>query len=742
MAAKVNPSAIWSLRSEHSGAFLRLRRMLEGRRSFTLCFLTYTDSVYRDRVSDFLEEQLSARVRVAIDPSTRIGTEALFETLGAEPASGPAQLVGLEHWPDGIDDLLKRLNYRRGALAEHCARPLLVWIPSQHLRHLATGAADLWAWRSGVFDFDLPADMDRRVSLPSPVDRSVAAAPRRLERIAELRQYLAGVPRWRPIDVDLAIELGDLRRSLGEMEEAEAVYRNAKTELSRLDDRRRIAIAAGRIADILQARGELDEALRIRTEEQLPVFQRLGDVRSRAITLGQVADILQARGELDEALRIRTEEELPVYERLGDVRSRAITLGKVADILQARGELDEALRIRTEEELPVYERLGDVRSRAITLGKVADILQARGELDEALRIRTEEGRRTARLRTERLGDVRSRAITLGQVADILQARGELDEALRIRTEEELPVFEQLGDVRSRAITLGKVADILQARGELDEALRIRTEEQLPVFERLGDVRERAITLGKVADILQARGELDEALRIRTEEELPVYERLGDCTSHHRGTARGRALAGHHPGQGRRYPPGTRGARRSTSHPHRGRIARLRTARGRALAGHHPGQGRRYPPGTRGARRSTSHPHRGRIARLRTARGRLAGGGRRYPPGTRSTHFASAPNRTARGRARAGHHPRSPISSRHAGSSTKHFECTSMMCCRLSTPSAFRRISSRRSVGSNPCVHRNVFPPGRHDRWQPEPWPADPQEAGAGAPGPFVGTSIE
>jgi hypothetical protein len=31
--------------------------------------------------------------------------------------------------------------------------------------------------------------------------------------------------------------------------------------------------------------------------------------------MGQIADILQARGELDEAVRIRREEELPVYER-------------------------------------------------------------------------------------------------------------------------------------------------------------------------------------------------------------------------------------------------------------------------------------------------------------------------------------------------------------------------------------------------------------------------------------------
>jgi tetratricopeptide (TPR) repeat protein len=302
---------------------------------------------------------------------------------------------------------------------------------------------------------------------------------------------------------------------------------SAAQEMRTLDQGRQAehgsALAAGVCAYILQARGELDEALRIRREEELPVYERLGEVRSRAVPIGHVADILQARGELDEALRIRREEELPVYERLGDVRSRAVTMGNVADILQARGELDEALRILREEVLPAFERLGDVRSRAVTMGKVADILQERGELDEALRIRREEELPVY----ERLGDVRSRAVTMGKVADILQERGELDEALRIRREEQLPVYERLGDVRSRAVTMGNVAGILQERGELDEALRILREEVLPAFEWLGDVRSRAVTMGKVADILQERDELDEALRILREEQLPVYERLGD-----------------------------------------------------------------------------------------------------------------------------------------------------------------------------------------------------------------------
>ncbi|MDI1447224.1 hypothetical protein [Polyangium sp. 6x1] len=219
-------------------------------------------------------------------------------------------------------------------------------------------------------------------------------------------------------------------------------------------------VLRGRLAWL---RGEPEQAL-AQLDAARKVFEERGDERSRAVVMGQLADILQARGELDEALRIRREEELPVYERLGDVRERAVAMSKVADILEARGELDEALHSLREETLPVYERLGDVRARAFMMGKVADILQARGELDEALHIRREEELPVY----ERLGDVRSRAITMGKVAGILQARGELDEALRIRREEELPVYERLGDVRSLLVGRANLALGLVQRGRAED----------------------------------------------------------------------------------------------------------------------------------------------------------------------------------------------------------------------------------------------------------------------------------
>jgi hypothetical protein len=96
------------------------------------------------------------------------------------------------------------------------------------------------------------------------------------------------------------------------------------------------------------------------------------------VTMGKIADILQQRGETEEALRIRREEVLPVFERLGDLRERAMTMGKIADILQQRGETEEALRIHLEERLPVAEKIGDLEGLAHIRFSCARIRLERG----------------------------------------------------------------------------------------------------------------------------------------------------------------------------------------------------------------------------------------------------------------------------------------------------------------------------------------------------------------------------
>ena len=183
--------------------------------------------------------------------------------------------------------------------------------------------------------------------------------------------------------------LGNVALRGGDLDAALRFAREKRDLDSRRGEEREAALASGLIADILGARGELDEALRIHQEEQLPVYERLGDVRSRAVTMGKIADILSARGELEEALRIRREEEMPVYERLGDVRSRAVTMGQIATMLCDKGDFDEAIRLRQDEVLPLLVRLGDAAEVVNSRAWLASYLLRRddtGDREEAHRL--------------------------------------------------------------------------------------------------------------------------------------------------------------------------------------------------------------------------------------------------------------------------------------------------------------------------------------------------------------------
>ncbi|MCC8999499.1 MAG: tetratricopeptide repeat protein [Candidatus Contendobacter sp.] len=181
-------------------------------------------------------------------------------------------------------------------------------------------------------------------------------------------------------------------------------------------EEREAALARSQIADVLQVRGDYEEARRI-YREQLPVYKRLGDMQAWAVTQGEIASVLQARGELNEALRILRESVLPLFEGKG--RDWAVMQGKIADILQACGDYEEALRIRREEELPVYERLGDVREKAVVLEKIANLLKRLGKYDEALRIFQEDVLPVF----ERLGEARALLICRANIGSNYLTRG-------------------------------------------------------------------------------------------------------------------------------------------------------------------------------------------------------------------------------------------------------------------------------------------------------------------------------
>ncbi|MCV6637256.1 hypothetical protein [Candidatus Albibeggiatoa sp. nov. NOAA] len=92
----------------------------------------------------------------------------------------------------------------------------------------------------------------------------------------------------------------------------------------------------------------------------------------RAVAAGGLADILQSRGQLDEALRIRETEQLPVYERLGDALQYLIVQAKIAMLLmefkppyrsrhpEANQLLCEALHAAQQMRIPEAEQIQQI----------------------------------------------------------------------------------------------------------------------------------------------------------------------------------------------------------------------------------------------------------------------------------------------------------------------------------------------------------------------------------------------
>lgn len=183
------------------------------------------------------------------------------------------------------------------------------------------------------------------------------------------------------VQSDVLLALSGITKKLGLLDDAlKAAQR--KVQLDQCNGNELgVAKAQGAIADVLHARADFDEALRIRIEEQLPVYKRYNDLRSYAITQNKIADVLLIRRKFDEALRILN-EQITVYEQLGDVRERAVTMGKIADIYRALGNVDEAIRIIRNEEIPVYKRLDEVRSLLISRTNLAQLLLSRKLPDE------------------------------------------------------------------------------------------------------------------------------------------------------------------------------------------------------------------------------------------------------------------------------------------------------------------------------------------------------------------------
>ena len=119
------------------------------------------------------------------------------------------------------------------------------------------------------------------------------------------------------------------------------------------------------LASDCPAPGDLLHAERVLREQVLPQLPDLAGQRATALTLDLLADVIERRGEWDDALRIRRREVLPLLESFQDVRLVAWVVSKIADSYAAQGRFDDAVALRIEAIIPVFRHLGDKPALAV-----------------------------------------------------------------------------------------------------------------------------------------------------------------------------------------------------------------------------------------------------------------------------------------------------------------------------------------------------------------------------------------
>ena len=180
----------------------------------------------------------------------------------------------------------------------------------------------------------------------------------------------------------MALSYGRRLVTRGEPERALAPFERAAHDLGRAGDERGVAVTRGEIADVFYHRGDLDEALRIRREEELPVYERLGDVRERAITWGRIAHIAAAQGDLDTAVELQ-ERRLEANRGLGNLDGIAAALWDLASIDLQRENFEAALP-RVAEAYGLLARLGRAEGLAVVGSVHGQFLVAGGQVGEGV----------------------------------------------------------------------------------------------------------------------------------------------------------------------------------------------------------------------------------------------------------------------------------------------------------------------------------------------------------------------
>jgi tetratricopeptide (TPR) repeat protein len=206
------------------------------------------------------------------------------------------------------------------------------------------------------------------------------AAEQALPLLEEARQGFESIARERS---NQAAERGDCLRALGRLDAAAAAYEEGIQLGEQRGAERDVAAGKCNLGTVRLHQGRLDEALAVFVEARVR-FEALGEPGSVAVSWHQTGMALQAAGR-GEAAEDAYRQALAIEVRLGDRAGQARALGQLGllylDVLHRPEEAVSFYRQAADR----YVEIGDLAKEGVVRSNLAEALRRLGRFEEARR---------------------------------------------------------------------------------------------------------------------------------------------------------------------------------------------------------------------------------------------------------------------------------------------------------------------------------------------------------------------
>ncbi len=260
---------------------------------------------------------------------------------------------------------------------------------------------------------------------------------------------------------DTAIELSDIKRFMGEMNQSKEWLEKAQEILVKITDEPRRYTLLRSLGEWFEFSDHYKQALEYYTRAYKCISQQK-EKEKTSLSSGHLGNLYRTIGDYEKA-QTRYEEAANLADQIGDRMMKGRWIGNIGIIKSNQGEYDEALKYYFEA-LNISRDESDKSREAAWLSLIAEVYLAKAKYDEALKF----GQESFNV-AEAIGYKRSMVMTLNTIGNTYRFLGRYSLALESH-KKALNLAVQIGAINLEVICRGEIGEIYRFQQKWDESM--------------------------------------------------------------------------------------------------------------------------------------------------------------------------------------------------------------------------------------------------------------------------------